>query len=165
VPPDQNLARFFAEDQGLQLIDVRLLSGTPKVRIQRSVPAVVRESDQVPAPSEDSRPEGTGEQDFSWDPTQAYRIGRELLMPKVDAKGELAAPERPNLGVLLSTRGSASFAVTDTSQSAAAQASFSRLQRQIFRRKAPAWEYDKAAELMRQRYAKMLLSNPLRGPQ
>ncbi len=42
---------------------------------------------------------------------------------------------------------------------------FAKLQRQIFLKNAPFWASQKATERARELYLRMIMSNPLRGPQ
>ncbi len=162
--PEQSLAPFFAEDEGLQLIDVRLLQGGAGKAASKSAPTVVRPESPKSIPRDESEELGTGENDYAFDPTHAYRLGQELLKPDA-APHPLAQQSIPlAFGSIVDSRGHSALAPRD-SQVTRAELNFAQLQRQLFLKNAPTWAMDKATERARELYLKMLMSNPLRGPQ
>jgi len=149
-------------DEGLQILDVEILAPAGSLsKIHPTVPTRVdvgAEFESVP------ELEG-GEGEFSWDPTHAYHLGNELLMPKSDDAAGGPDELLRSVEFILSSEGAASYTLSDTSHAALAQVSFTRLQREIFLKNAPGWAYDKAVERYRQAISTMLYENPLRGPQ
>jgi hypothetical protein len=161
---DRSLAPYFAQDEGLQLIDPRLLSSAPGVATRASEPSVVLPSPSRTTPAEDRPEAGTGENDFAWDPTQGYRLSDELTKPK---EAPTPSPEESiplGFGSLLKASRLSTIALQD-SASAVSALNFAKLQRQIFLKHAPLWSAQKATEHARELYMRTIMSNPLRGPQ
>ena len=160
----KSLAPFFAEDEGLQLIDVRLLHSSPGQRATESAPTVVRTESPRKSSENESPESGTGENDYAFDPTSAYRIGSELVRP--DSTTGLGAQRSIDLsfGSIVASRKDLALAPRDT-QAVRAELNFAKLQREIFLKNAPRWATEKATQRARELYLKYLMSNPLRGPQ
>ena len=104
-------------------------------------------------------------EEFFWDPTHAYRLGKELLAPPEKLPPENSEVLRRRLEFFLSVDGVASLTVTDTSQAALARENFRLQQRRIFLRKAGNWAYQQAVARTRLALERMAMDNPLRGPQ
>jgi len=160
----RSLAPYFAEDKSLQLIDPRLLSGAPDMATPSNAPAIA-----IPAPHEralDKEPPeaGKGESDFAWDPTRGYRLSEELVKPRESPSKGTRESIPLSFGSLMESRQFSAIAPQD-SESVMATLNFARVQRQIFLKYAPLWSAEKATERARELYLRMLMSNPLRGPQ
>jgi hypothetical protein len=150
------------EDEGLQILDVEVLA--PAGSHPRLPDFEARRVEPGEDPSRAEEPEG-GEGEFSWDPTHAYRLGDELLVPGAPEASDDGAEIFRRLEFLLSSEGAASYSLSDTSHAALAHTSFTRLQRELFLQSSPAWAYERAVERYRENMNRILLDNPLRGPQ
>ena len=150
--------RFQEQDEGLQLLLVELLPSAPA---DGAPPAQVVRPEEDPAPPAAPEEDGGGAGDHAFDPTRAYRLADEILVPAAPSPADST---RRSLDYLLSLEGVASQAMEDTSQAARARADFVRLQRLYFQGKAPLWAYEKAVERYREIMDRMLFDDPLRGP-
>jgi len=157
----------FAEDEGLRILDVRVLSPSASLdhgaagQAFDSGMALSREGKR-PAP-ESGRPE-SGRNGLVWNPARNHQIARELLAPVPESAPGVTELARPRLLQFLSMDAVASVSLADTSQVTLGHLGFVGLQRQIFLENAPRWAYEAAAERYRRALEQIAKDNPLWGP-